>query len=129
MKLRELTPMLRTHDLQGSVDFYTTVLGFTCEARADEYGWASLRRDQVSIMLALPNEHEPFERPAFTGSLYINADDVDAMWEQVKDRARVCYPIEDFDYGMREFGVYDNNGYLLQFGRETPESLEAAEGA
>ena len=40
------------------------------------------------------------------------------MWEQVKDAARVCYPIEDFDYGMREFAVFDNNGYLLQFGQE-----------
>jgi catechol 2,3-dioxygenase-like lactoylglutathione lyase family enzyme len=129
MKLRELTPMLRTRDLQGSVDFYTTVLGFVCDAKADDWSWASVRHDFVSIMFALPNEHEPFEHPVFTGSLYINADDVEALWEQVKDRARICYPIEDFDYGMREFAIYDNNGYLLQFGRELPESLEAAEGA
>ena len=129
MKLRELTPMLRTRDLQASVEFYTTVLGFTCEARADRGGWASVRRDFVSIMFALPDEQEPVDRPVFTGSFYINVDDVDALWEQVKDKARVCYPIEDFEYGMREFAVYDNNGYLLQFGCETPESLEAAEGA
>jgi uncharacterized glyoxalase superfamily protein PhnB len=129
MKLRELTPMLRTLDLQGSVDFYTGVLGFTCEGRADREGWASVRRDLVTIMFALPDERDPFDRPVFTGSLYINADDVDALWEKVKDRARVCYPIEDVPYGMREFAVYDNNGYLLQFGCETPESLEAAEGA
>jgi hypothetical protein len=42
---------------------------------------------------------------------------VDAFWQLVKDRVKVCYPIEDFDYGMREFGIFDNNGYLLQFGR------------
>jgi catechol 2,3-dioxygenase-like lactoylglutathione lyase family enzyme len=129
MKLRELTPMLRTRDLQGSVDFYTNVLGFACDGRADDWGWASVHRDFVSIMFALPNEHEPFDQPVFTGSLYINADDVEALWEQVKDKARICYPIEDFEYGMREFAIYDNNGYLLQFGREIPESLEAAEGA
>lgn len=28
------------------------------------------------------------------------------------------YPVEDFGYGMREFAIYDNNGYLLQFGQE-----------
>ena len=28
-----------------------------------------------------------------------------------------CYPIEDFHYGMREFAIFDNNGYLLQFGQ------------
>jgi hypothetical protein len=35
----------------------------------------------------------------------------------LKDHARVCYPIEDFHYGMREFAIFDNNGYLLQFGQ------------
>ncbi len=69
-------------------------------------------------MLALPNDHEPFDRPAFTGSLYIKTSDVDTVWEQLKDKCRVCYPIEDFEYGMREFAIYDNNGYLLQFGKE-----------
>jgi hypothetical protein len=24
--------------------------------------------------------------------------------------------MEDFAYGMREFAIYDNNGYMLQFG-------------
>lgn len=30
----------------------------------------------------------------------------------------VVYPIETFAYGMREFAIRDNNGYILQFGRE-----------
>ena len=119
--------MLRTTDLKGTIEFYTTVLGFECEGSSDE--WASVRRDNVAIMFALPSEHEPFDGPFFTGSLYINPDDVDALWERVKDKARVCYPIDDFDYGMREFAIYDNNGYLLQFGHETPGAMQAAEGA
>jgi catechol 2,3-dioxygenase-like lactoylglutathione lyase family enzyme len=118
MKLEAITPMLRTQDLQGTIDFYTGLLGFECGARSGEWGWASLSRDGVEIMIALPNDHEPFEKPCFTGSLYFRCDDVDALWERVKDRARVCYPVEDFDYGMRELAIYDNNGYLLQFGRE-----------
>jgi len=119
--------MLRTTDLKGSIEFYTTVLGFECEGSSDE--WASVRRDNVAIMFALPSEHEPFDGPFFTGSLYINPDDVDAMWDRVKDKARVCYPIDNFEYGMREFAIYDNNGYLLQFGHETADAMQAAEGA
>ncbi|HEX3129162.1 MAG TPA: VOC family protein [Thermoanaerobaculia bacterium] len=119
MKLQELTPMLRTKDLQGTVEFYTRILGFECDELSEEWGWASLHRDGVAVMLAVPNEHESFERPAFTGSLYIRTDDVDGLWEQLKDRVKVCYPVEDFDYGMREFAIYDNNGYLLQFGQES----------
>ena len=117
MKLTEIRPMLWTKDLKGSVSFYTSILGFTCNALNTAWGWASLSLDTVSIMFAVPNAHEPFDKPMLTGSLYINTDDVDALWQQLKDRTRICYPIEDFEYGMREFAIYDNNGYLLQFGQ------------
>ena len=118
MKLTEVRPMLRTKDLKGTVEFYTTRLGFTCEALSEELGWASLRRDRVSVMIAQPNDHESFERPIFTGSLYLYSDDVDGAWQELKDKTELCYPIEDFEYGMREFAIYDNNGYVLQFGQE-----------
>jgi hypothetical protein len=62
MKVDSLTPMLRTWDLPGTIEFYTRA------------------------------------------------------WSQLKDQARVYYAIETFPYGMREFAIYDNNGYLLQFG-------------
>lgn len=68
-------------------------------------------------MLAKPNEHTTYEKIGFTGSFYFNTDDVDELWVELKDKARVCYDIENFEYGMREFGIYDNNGYLLQFGQ------------
>jgi hypothetical protein len=41
---------------------------------------------------------------------------VSALWTSIKDAVKVCYPMEDFHYGMREFAIYDNNGYMLQFG-------------
>ena len=50
-------------------------------------------------------------------TLYIKTDHVDELWDRLKDKARLCYPLEDFDYGMREFAIYDNNGYVLQFGQ------------
>ena len=120
MKIESLTPMLRTWDLRASNAFYTEVLGFECESLSEEQGWASLRRDGVAIMLAGPNPHEDDKAPAFTGSLYFHTDDVDGLWQRLKDRVRVCYPIENFEYGMREFAIYDNNGYLLQFGQPLP---------
>ena len=63
-----------------------------------------------------------FDRPQFTGSLYFRVDDVDTLWEKLKDKTSIVYPIEDFDYGMREFAVRDNNGYCLQFGKETGDA-------
>jgi uncharacterized glyoxalase superfamily protein PhnB len=110
---------------ERTIEFYTRRLGFTCEGRSDADGWASLRRDAVWLMVATPNAHRPFDTPAFTGSLYFNVDDAGALWDAVKDHVRVCYPIEDFHYGMREFAVYDNNGYLLQFGQPLLANEEA----
>lgn len=115
-RFQSMRPMLRTKDLQGTIRFYTELLGFTCDAFSKADGWASLSRDGVELMVASPNEHVPFDVAQFTGSFYFNVDDVALLWTSVKDRAKVGYPMEDFHYGMREFAIYDNNGYMLQFG-------------
>jgi uncharacterized glyoxalase superfamily protein PhnB len=113
---QSLQPMLRTKDLHGTVKFWVDYLGFTCDGLSEEDGWASLSHDSVRVMIALPNAHVPFDTPAFTGSFYFNVDDVAALWAGVKDRVQIAYPMEEFHYGMREFAIYDNNGYMLQFG-------------
>ena len=38
MRLQHLTPMLRTNDLKGSIEFYTKILGFTCDGSSDDWG-------------------------------------------------------------------------------------------
>ena len=118
MKLTELRPMLWTENLNESVEFYTNILGFICNENNEEWGWASLHKDNVAVMLARPNAHTPFKKAIFTGSFYFNTDDIDALWNELKDKTKVCYEIDNFEYGMREFAIYDNNGYLLQFGQE-----------
>ncbi len=115
MKLQAIVPMLWVSDIPATVSFYSEVLGFKCLSQMDH--WAVLEKDEVELMLSLPNAHEAFERPLFTGSFYFECDEVDQLWESVKDKAKVVYPIEDFDYGMREFAIRDNNGYILQFGK------------
>lgn len=81
-------------------------------------GWAVLRKNEIELMLSLPNAHEAFDKIQFTGSFYFKLEDVDALWAQLKDKTTVVYPIENFEYGMREFAIRDNNGYILQFGQE-----------
>ena len=118
MKLTILRPMLWTEDLDGTIDFYVGTLGFTCREKNDDWGWASLFCDDVWIMLAKPNAHEKYDKIGFTGSFYYTTDDVEAMRAKVGDKAKLCYDIETFPWGMREFAIYDNNGYILQFGQE-----------
>jgi len=116
MKLNQLVPILWTNDPEQTIAFYRDLLGFESINRGG--GWALLRKDAVELMLSLPNVHEPFDKIQFTGSFHFHPDDVDELWQQIKDKAMVVYPLEDFDYGMREFAIRDNNGYVLQFGKE-----------
>ena len=121
MKVNKLIPTLYTNEIQKTVDFYVQVLSFKCKFIDSDVGWASLQLDEIEIMFALPNDHLPFEKPFFTGSFYLKTDMVDKIWQQVKDKVEIAYPLENFEYGMREFAIYDNNGYMHQFGEELME--------
>jgi len=116
MKLHSLVPMLWTNDLDQTVEFYRQMLGFECVNRME--AWALLKKDTIELMLSLPNAHEAFDKIQFTGSFYFRPDDVSQLWQQLKNKVAVVYPLEDFEYGMREFAIRDNNGYILQFGQE-----------
>ncbi len=118
MKLLGLAPMLWTKHLNLTVGFYTNILKFRCDELHEDIGWASLSRDNIQIMLAVPRSHPEFKETQFTGSIYVHTDDVDKLWKELKDSVEVAYPIDNFEYGMREFAIYDNNKYMIQFGQE-----------
>ncbi|ASU34698.1 bleomycin resistance family protein [Mucilaginibacter xinganensis] len=109
--------MIYTKQVKYTVEYYIEILGFTCDGYTEDWTWASLSRNEVGIMVSYPTLHVPFEKPQFTGSLYFSVDNVDELWNQFKEITIPGYAIETFDYGMREFAIYDNNGYLLQFGQ------------
>src|SRR5215467_15172963 len=112
MKLTAVRPILWTDNFEETIEFYTTQLNFQLGEKNNDWGWASLLKDQVELMIAKPNAHIPFEKPNFTGSFYFNIDDVDQLWNQLKDKVKICYDIETFEWQMREFAIYDNNGYI-----------------
>lgn len=122
MKFQTMRPMLETDDLKQTIDFYTQLLGFTCEGCYPDFEnpvWTSLHhQDGMAIMFTVRNAHSIYPKPSLSGSLYFNTENVDKVWHELKDKAPVEYPIETFDYGMREFAIRDCNGYLLQFGQD-----------
>jgi len=118
MKLLGLSPMLWTKHLNLTVGFYTNILKFKCDELNEKLGWASLSRDNVQVMLAVPKQHAEFKEARFTGTIYIHTDDVEKLWKELKDKVEIVYPIDNFETGMREFAIYDNNKYIIQFGQE-----------
>ena len=123
MAFKSLRPIIWTKDLQKTTKFYKK-LGFKIADQNEDWIWACLQKDDVEIMLAYPNEGADFERANFTGSFYFVVDNVDELWNQVKNDSEVVNEIETFEWDMREFAIYDNNGYILQFGQEIEVTFE-----
>lgn len=117
MAFKSLRPIIWTKDLQKTTKFYKN-LGFKIQDQNEDWIWASLKKDDTEIMLAFPNDDANFKQANFTGSFYFVVDNVDELWNSVKNTCEVVYEIETFEWDMREFAIYDNNGYVLQFGEE-----------
>ena len=127
MKVTNLRPILWTRDLQGTIDFYVTTLGFTCRYQIERF--AALTKDSIEIMIVIPidepedckgleNKDDFFPKPTFTGSIYMDVDNADEYWEQLKDKVKVKSPIENAEWHVRGFSIFDNNGYELVFGQD-----------
>ena len=123
--------MIDVRDVAATVAWYTEVLGFELtNSMAGEDGelfWAAFTRDGVSMMCNKlhthddepdgDHGHEHPSAPVFTGSLYVNVDDVDALALDLGGRTGLLFGPADQPHGMREIGVLDPDGYVLIFGR------------
>ena len=127
MKLQKLCPILWTKNLQETISFYTDALEFT--SRSNFPNFASLSRDSIEIMMIEPTEEpddckepgnqEPFfQKSNLTGSIFIFTDQVDELWEKVKDKAVIKSAIANREYQVRDFSILDNNGYELLSGQD-----------
>jgi catechol 2,3-dioxygenase-like lactoylglutathione lyase family enzyme len=120
MELQALSPILWTKNLNETIDFYESVLGFKC--RRNFPNFATLYRDHAEIMIIVPtgepNDTDFFPTPLLTGSIYIFTRDVDELWDSLKDNAQIKSPLCDRQYAMRDFSILDNNGYEIVFGED-----------
>ena len=118
MKIKGLVPMLGTLNLQQTIKFYKENLGFECRGTypdGENPCWASLWNGDIEIAFSTHDK-----ALSMTGTIYLYVENVDASWEHLKDKVEIVYPPDNFEYGMREFGIKDCNGYILNIG----ESIE-----
>jgi predicted enzyme related to lactoylglutathione lyase len=71
--------MLQSSDLERTIEWYESVLGFKCTGRY-QGNWCRLEREGVSIMF-MKNEH--LGAPHATAVQYIYVQDVFALWNQI----------------------------------------------
>lgn len=116
--LLNLRPILWVNDVRATIDWYVSQLNFTETAYRNDLQWGEVEKEAVAIMFSKPNEHVPYKESNFTGSFYFFTDDVEALWQSLKESPFVYYLLETFEYGMKEFAIKDCNGYILQFGQD-----------
>ena len=121
------TPNLIVSDMPASVTFYRDVLKFGIERTVPDeapYVFVWLKRGSVELFL---NEMTtvaavfPNLRAGGTSTLYVVVDDVKGLMEEVTSRAQIAMPMTDQFYGMREFAVFDPDGYLITFAQRIAE--------
>lgn len=119
MQLQQITPFVPCTNLQKQIDFYEKILGFKIGFRQDNY--AFLKRDSAAVRLIEVDASVDLSKPAREGSFYIDVEDIDALYADMKPRldllpeGRVRAPFNQ-PYQQREFHVFDEDCTLIFFG-------------
>lgn len=115
--VKRISPMLAVADMDQTLDFYTSLLGFAVIMKSPEYSIAE--RDGASIHFMKAADESVMEAVRGHTEIYIEVDDIQPLWEHV-DAHRGDHKIRDlFDqpYGMTEFHIGDPNGCLVFVGQ------------
>jgi len=118
MRAKHLFPILATEDLAATIEFYETHLGFKCCGKypQEDPCWASLINGDSEIAFSVPEDTRSFEKTEAYCTIYLVVENVDEVYENLRDKVEIAYPVNNHDYGMREFGIRDCNGYILHIG-------------
>lgn len=103
---------LTVNDVLATVDFYTTKLGFRLGFTwGDPVTFAGVLLDKVQLFL-----QKGTPAPGGT-SVYFMVGDADELYEfHRQNDVEIGEPIDDRDYGIRDYTIRDANGYFLTFG-------------
>ena len=108
-------------DLDTAIDFYTNKLGF----------WLAFKWGEPPRMAGVNlGQHtqiflergEPSPKGCY---LYFVINDADASYEFHRNNGvEIVVPIDDREYGLRDYCVRDLHGYEMSFGHRLPENCD-----
>ena len=117
--LKRVMPALHVGEMERAVRFYTQQLGFSVAWRSPGDGGGDncmLEAGTVAVLLSTsPHLGTPSQ---FTGTIYFDVEGIEGLWGTVAPTADVVWPIADMEYGTREFGIRDPDGYVLAFAEQ-----------
>jgi catechol 2,3-dioxygenase-like lactoylglutathione lyase family enzyme len=89
-EVKRISPMLAVADMDDTLDFYTTVLGFTVAMKSPEYSIVDRGGSTIHFMKAASDS----VMKAIRGhtEIYIEVDSIDSLWRHVetfKDKYKI----------------------------------------
>jgi catechol 2,3-dioxygenase-like lactoylglutathione lyase family enzyme len=122
--LKKVTPNLLVADVDRSIAFYRDVLGFEVTITVPDaapFVFAAVQSGDVEIFLNEATQAIA-EYPAFadrplggTLTLFIEVTEIARVYEELRDRVPVVFPLERKWYGVTEFAFTDPDGYILTY--------------
>lgn len=117
-------------NVEKSIDFYSNKLGFEIDFIGEGPKFAILSRDNFSVMLRQLKEsgHTQPNRVPFIKAgwhtegqgawdAYIWIEDADQLYKEFTAKAiSIIKPLQNTEYGNRDFEIEDIDGYILCFG-------------
>jgi len=139
MKANKLTPNFEVKSIRETIEFYQNALGFSLVMAVSEtqdgieqsltdgknYVYALVSKDDVEMMF---QRTDSFKQDVLLAkdismgasvSFYMEIDGIDDFYEQIKDKGLNPTELKTAWYGMREFYLKDNNGYILGFAEKS----------
>lgn len=115
-------PLIYVTNLKDSIKFYTKILGFRLGSlypNQESPTYAPIFIGDRKFMLVVAREtNKRFYPKGLGGSgvqFFIQVQDVNAVWDRLKDKVKIFDKIETKSWGDREFTIKDPDGYLLSF--------------
>ncbi|HZR55870.1 MAG TPA: hypothetical protein VFA74_03280 [Terriglobales bacterium] len=117
--VKRISPMLATANMDETIAFYQSVLGFISTMKSPQY--SIVERDGQTIHFQEAASEEVMKCVREHTEIYIEVSGIHALWEHVKtfkDHYRIR-DLFDREYGMTEFHIVDPNGCLVFVGEAT----------
>ncbi len=123
--MKKCTPNIMVDDMERTVEFYKTVLGFEpviTVPQSQPWNWVLMKCDQVEVMFqtrrSLSEELPLFKHQPKGGALtfHIELEGVQALYTRLQAKAAdIVSALHSTFYGTEEFSLRDCNDFILTF--------------
>jgi uncharacterized glyoxalase superfamily protein PhnB len=109
--------MIHVRDVRATAEWYAAMEFEVIRTNQEdgEMNWVKLRLGNGELMFNAGGKASADERREV--DLYITTENIDEVFERLKNRAEIVEELHDTIYGMREFVIRDCNRFWITFGQ------------